>query len=556
MVIKKKDLSNQGKVKIVDYKNFVVEPVDISFGANIVLEQTKLTIQFGEHYGLIGKNGIGKTSLLNAIINRQLKIPDRLDMIYVKQEEPESDTVVLDALLSSDPVMFAKSKRLTELEIMIDTDESVSDAIIEELDVLSREIGSDGSRAKVRAQKILSGLGFNITDQQKEVKLFSGGWRMRISLAKALFMNPTLLILDEPTNHLDLHANLWLTSYLKSYKKTILVVSHDQYFIDEVCTTIIHIHNKKLYYYTGNYDKFQRQLQLETDKLQKDWKLASKKVDAMRKKNKTAKAINEYLKANKIVRPEKKYEVIIKFIEPNVLKGNFLNMEDIKFGYNVSSASVTGPNELSGTSDDSGNLIYKDLNLEIKSNSRIAIVGKNGIGKSTLLKLVTNEIEPLGGSIVRNSALKIGYYNQHFEDSMPMNSTGVEFIQGLNTDIDLTTSHKYLSMFGLEPIHHKTLIGSLSGGQKARVKLASFGVIKPHLLVLDEPSNHLDIVAIESLIGALNSYAGAILIVTHNFDLITKLNCELWVVDEDGLNPYQGSYDEYICDVVGDQSDD
>ena len=295
--------------------------MDISFGANIVLEQTKLTIQFGEHYGLIGKNGIGKTSLLNAIINRQLKIPDRLDMIYVKQEEPESDTVVLDALLSSDPVMFAKSKRLTELEIMIDTDESVSDAIIEELDVLSREIGSDGSRAKVRAQKILSGLGFNITDQQKEVKLFSGGWRMRISLAKALFMNPTLLILDEPTNHLDLHANLWLTSYLKSYKKTILVVSHDQYFIDEVCTTIIHIHNKKLYYYTGNYDKFQRQLQLETDKLQKDWKLASKKVDAMRKKNKTAKAINEYLKANKIVRPEKKYEVIIKFIEPNVLKG-------------------------------------------------------------------------------------------------------------------------------------------------------------------------------------------------------------------------------------------
>ena len=295
------------KAKIRDYKNFIVDPVDIAFGANIILENTKLNVQYGEHYGLIGKNGIGKTSLLNAIMDKTLDIPEKLDIIYVKQEEAESDETVLNALLKADPVFYEKVQRLNELEELV-SDETVSDAIVDEFNKLSEEVGSEGRKTEIRAQKILLGLGFNSMEQQKKIKEFSGGWRMRVSLAKALFMVPSLLILDEPTNHLDLHANLWLTSYLKTYPKTLILVSHDQYFIDEVCTVIMHIHNKKLIYHKGNYDQFQKQLQAELDKNQKDWKLVEKKVDEMKKENKTMKDVNAFLKEKGVTRPEKKNE--------------------------------------------------------------------------------------------------------------------------------------------------------------------------------------------------------------------------------------------------------
>ena len=179
----------------------------------------------------------------------------------------------------------------------------------------------------------------------------------------------------------------------------------------------------------------------------------------------------------------------------------------------------------------------------------MAIVGKNGVGKSTILKLIVGELVPVSGCIIKSPVLRIGYYNQHFEESMPFDLNGVQYLMALNNDIDLTQAHKYLSLFGLEPVHHNIIIGTLSGGQKARVKFASFGVIKPHLLILDEPSNHLDIVAIESLVCALNNFEGAILLVTHNFDIITKLNSELWVVENGHMEKYIQDYDDYVQEI-------
>jgi len=536
------DLEN--KIITRDYKNFIIDPVDIAFGGNIILDSTKLSIQYGEHYGLIGKNGIGKTSLLNAIAERKLDVPDRLDMVYVKQEEPESDLGVVEIILKSDTVNYPKYQRLNELEELVSSENISSgadgslelDDLMLEYDRLSREIGSDESKARARAQKILFGLGFNGEDQLKKVKSFSGGWRMRISLAKALFMTPTLLILDEPTNHLDLHANLWLTNYLKNYPKTILVVSHDQFFVDEVCTTIIHIHNKKLNYYKGNYAKFQKIYTDELTKIQNDWDKFKKKIDSMRKAKKSQAEIDLYVKKNPIVKPDKEYEVKINFLQPTLTKGIFLTMENVSFGYEENQTF---------------RLLYHNLNFELQSDSRVAIVGKNGVGKSTLLKLLVGELEPIEGEIMKNSSLRIGYYGQHFEETMPMDISGVAYLQKLNSNIDLTSAHKFLALFGLESDHHSTLIGSLSGGQKARLCLSSFAVMKPHLLVLDEPTNHLDIVAMESLIDALNKFEGAVVLVTHNFDLITKINCELWCVDEDGLHRYDGNYDDYIAEVVG-----
>ena len=512
-----------------DYKNFTIDPVNIAFGKLVILQDTKLTISYGERYGLVGKNGIGKTTLLNAIANRTINIPARLDIIYVKQEEPESDKTVIDTLLSANEKLYALSKRLIELEeIVVDPD--VTDEILEEYDAIGKEIGTEHLKAKAIAQKILHGLGFNNSDQHRIVSEFSGGWRMRIALAKALFMTPTLLILDEPTNHLDLHANIWLTDYLKSYPKTILVVSHDKYFIDEVCTTIVHINNRRLKYYRGNYDQFQTQLNLENDKIQKDWLLLQKKIEAMRKSKKTPTEIEEYIKSVNITKPEKDFVVRINFMQPALIKGTFISVNNMTFGYDA--------------------LIYNNLTLDISANSRIAIVGKNGVGKSTLLKLINGDLTPSCGDIYRAGTLRIGYYHQHFEESMPYEIDGVKYLMDLNKEIDVTTARKYLSMFGLEPMYHKTNIGLLSGGQKARVKLSSFGISQPHILMLDEPTNHLDIVAIESLINALNNFNGAIIIVTHNFDMITRINAELWVADDNMLHKYQGDYNEYIQEII------
>lgn len=520
-----------------DYKSFVIDSIDVAFGKLVLLENTKLTIQYGEHYGLIGKNGIGKTALLNAIAQKTIPIPERLDIIYVRQEQEEScnsDTSILEILMSSNERLYELNKRYIELETQLQMDQDLELEIVDEFETLNNMIGSEQIKSKVLAQKILLGMGFSKEDQTKGVSYFSGGWRMRISLAKALFMTPTLLILDEPTNHLDLHANLWLTEYLKTYPKTVLVVSHDRYFIDEVCTVMIHINNKRLNYYRGNYDQFQRQLTLEKEKHIKDWTKYEKRIISMRREKKSPAEITEYISTSKISRPEKDYTVKINFIEPTLISDNYITIEDLSFNY------PDGPPILS------------DINLNIHANTRIAIVGPNGAGKSTFLKLLVKDLIPSTGQIITCPVLRIGYYSQHFIEQMPFDLNGVEYLASLNKDIDLTMTHKYLHLFGLESDMHKIKIGQLSGGQKARVKLASFGVTKPHLLILDEPTNHLDIVAIESLVNALNNFSGAIILVTHNYDVITRLNCELLVVNNGLMKKYNNTYQKYVNEIYND----
>ncbi len=509
-----------------DYKNFKIEPLDIAFGKLVILQDTKLIIRYGERYGLIGKNGIGKTSLLNAIAERRIAVPDKLDIIYVKQEEPESQLTVIDALLTANKTVYEMNQRLIELEKFV-TSESCDDEILEEYENLTKKIGFDFEKSKAFAQKILHGLGFGAQDQERHINEFSGGWRMRISLAKALFMTPTMLILDEPTNHLDLHANIWLTEYLKTYPKTVILVSHDKYFIDEVSTTIIHIHGKKLNYYTGNYDQYQKQLKQAIEKNMKDWLALEKKVLSMKKAHKNASEIDAFVKKSAIIKPEKEHAVRINFLQPTIIGHDYITMDAVSFSYN-------------------DNLIVDNLDITIGAGRRIAIVGKNGVGKTTILKLLIGELLPISGSVNKSPIVRIGYYNQHFEDSMPFEINGVQYLSELNKEIDITTAHKYLSLFGLEPQYHSTKIGALSGGQKARVKFASFGVTKPHLLILDEPSNHLDIAAIESLVNALNNFEGAIVLVSHNFDIVTSIRSELWVVENAKMFKYQGTYDDYV----------
>lgn len=525
--------SNKKKPNNMDHKNFMIDKFDIAFGANVIFKDAKLVIEYRQHYALIGRNGIGKTSLLNMINDKKNGIPNDLDIVYVKQEDFDINKTVIETVLLSDINTQIKINKFNDLSKIIN-DESIAfdDDIFQQYNKISTEIGNDNEINKAKVHKILVGLGFSKEEHNKKVSDFSGGWRMRVSLAKALFMVPTLLILDEPTNHLDLYASLWLTNYLKKYPNTFIVVSHDKYFLNEICTTIIRIDNKKLNYYKGNLDLMEKQCDIDQKKYKKDYETYLKKLEYMRSSNKkTQKEIDAYIKNNHVQRPEKEYIVKINFIQPNILKGNLITFQDMDFGYN-------------------NILIYHNINFSITQESRIAIVGKNGIGKSTLLKLMNGNISPNSGNIIKSHRLKIGYYDQHFENSLPTDMTAVDYIMSLNNNVDKTLAHKYLSNFCLEPIYHKIFISNLSGGQKARVKLASFGVIQPHILILDEPSNHLDIVTIDSLINAINNFEGAVIVVTHNFDLITKMNCQLWNVTDEGIQQYNGDYNDYINDII------
>ena len=515
--------------RIVDGKNFSIA-VNISHGKLIILENTKLVIQIGEHYGLVGKNGIGKTSLLNAIANRHINVPTDLDMIYVKQEEPDTESSVLETLVSADVDLHVGKKRQLELEELLTTSD-FNDNDLAEYDKLCQIIESDYIRAQNRARKILFGLGFELNQQHEPVSNFSGGWRMRISLAKALFMTPILLILDEPSNHLDLYGIIWLSSYLKTYPNTIILVSHDKYLLDEVCSVIINIDNKKLHYYRGNYELFEDQLIKDQNKKIKDYQLFKKTITAMRKKNKSKTEIEEFIKKNEITEPAKNYSVKINFLQPNTMKETYVIMENVIFSYV------------------NCNINLENINLVIDAKTRMSIVGKNGVGKSTLLKLITGDLIPNDGNIIKSPTLRIGYYNQHFEESLPADLYPVDYLMSLNPLIDNKTAHKYLSMFGLEPVNHSTIIAKLSGGQKARVKFASFGIIRPHLLLLDEPTNHLDIITLGSLISALNNFDGAVVLVTHNIDMITSLNSDIWIIDNHKLFKYQKGYDDYVQDI-------
>lgn len=330
--------------------------------------------------------------------------------------------------------------------------EDMKDYSLNDIHSRLREIESE--KAVPRAKSILCGLGFNAKDiESKPSKEYSGGWRMRLALARALFMRPALLILDEPTNHLDIQASVWLENYLKSYEYSLLLVSHDQILLDEVVTNIIHFDQQKLVKYKGNYSSFRKQ-----------YPASSKKEN-------------------------------INFIAPKPLTDSALiTFTDVSFGYDAS-------------------LLFKDLNFGIYSDSKIGLVGPNGIGKSSLLNIILGNVE-YQGSVYVNRHMRIGYFCQHQIDNLNLNSTCLEYLSSIR-DLNVAEQRKLLGRFGLVGATPLQKIASLSGGQKSRLVFASIAMVEPHLLLLDEPSNHLDIETISTLIESLQEYKGGLVIISH-----------------------------------------
>jgi len=515
-----------------DYRNISVKQFSIDTPKKKLFENTDLKISWKHRYGLLGPNGRGKTTILNHIANRILPISKDLDILLVEQEVLPSDKSVINVVLDANERKRQLEKQILVIENIVETNDDFDESLIDEMTELRSElisIGSEKDESKVRV--ILSGLGFIGDNQEKPTKDFSGGWRMRIAIAKALYMEPTLLLLDEPTNHLDLNAVIWLTDYLINWKKSLLVVSHNQHFLNDVCTDILHIENLKINHYRGGYYRFTKALKQKKEKHEKEWKKIEKRIKEIKKKGISKKKVLEFISNCTIKRPERKYIVNIDFGEPTDLSRPVLCVENVDFHYKKDKP------------------ILENINFGLDLKSRITIVGPNGAGKSTFINLLVGNLNPINGKIFRNHSLRFAYYNQHFINVLPMDKTPIEYLQTIQNLPDKEI-RRLLGIIGLEGSEHVKHIDKLSGGQKARVVLVSCQMMNPHILILDEPTNHLDIESINGLIDAINNFDGGVVIVSHDMKLITQTDCVLWVCENKEIKKFDGNYDVYRDKII------
>ncbi len=498
----------------------------------VLLDNVDCIISNGHKYGLIGLNGTGKTSLLNYIMkSKELK---DVDKHMVNQESPISDTLtVYNTVLQSNTKLFNILQRIEELEILMEQDvDSENEKLNDEYYLLQDKLDElDFNRENSKIRKILHGLGFINEQQDLPNSSFSGGWRMRIALACALYREPTLLLLDEPTNHLDLEANIWLIDYLSKYQKTIIVISHNIEFLNEICTDIIHLENMKLNYYKGNYSKFKKAYDQKLTEMTKTIEKEEKKIMEWKKSGKkTKKDIDEYLKKTPLPILPKPYFVRINFTNIPEDDTNLIEVSDVSFSYNENKK------------------ILDNVSLGLNTNSRYTIVGKNGVGKSTMMKIIMKELIPTSGFVKMNEHINVGYFHQHTTEQLPGELTPVEYLMGLDKKLNEQNIREYLGRIALEGTHHKKKISELSGGQKVRLCLCELQIRQPDVLLLDEPTNHLDIYSIEALIEAINNFNGAVLIISHDSNLINETNCQVLELDNYKLN--KTTYDEYVDKII------
>lgn len=537
-------LENQQDIKVENF-SIAARGKDLFINANLYITASR-------RYGLVGPNGHGKTTLLRHIQMRALNIPPNIDVLYCEQEVVADQTKAIDAVLKADT---KRTALLEEEKKIMDEANKGSTKSTERLKEVYDELNAIGAdAAEPKARRILAGLGFTREMMERPTKSLSGGWRMRVSLARALFIEPTLLMLDEPTNHLDLNAVIWLDNYLQQWKKTLLVVSHDQSFLDNVCTDIIHLDQQKLFYYRGNYGTFKKMLIQKRREQAKAYEKQEKLLREMKasgKSTKTAEAkqkevltrkqqknrakqqtSQEEEKPTELLQKPREYIVKFHFPNPSPLNPPILGLNGVTFGY-----------------EKSPDVLFKNLDFGIDMQSRVAIVGPNGVGKSTLLKLLTGDLEPNKGELIKNHRLRLGKYDQHSGDQLNLEESPVEYLQRV-FNIPYQDSRKMLGKFGLASHGHTIKIKDLSGGQKSRVAMADLSCRAPDVLIMDEPTNNLDIESIDALADALNVFEGGVIIVSHDQRLIRETNCTLWVVEEQSINEVDGDFDDYRRELL------
>lgn len=530
-----------------------IEGLDLAFGGMTLLDGAELHLPYGRRVGVIGRNGCGKTTLMRAIARKELPLPEGMDIVYVEQEIEGCEKTPLEVVLESDENRQALLNEETELTDAMTQAEDAGiepDAkLAERLAAVYEELGQmDADKAKARAASILDGLGFSVEGMTKQtINEFSGGWRMRISLACALFVEPKLLLLDEPSNHLDAMTVIWLGDYLSRWPHTIACVSHDRAFLNEICTDVIHVKDCKLHSYAGNYDDFEktrreRMKEIERSAESQEMRRAhmQKFVDKFRYNAKRATMAQSRLKMlqrmdeERVVVPSEEEEFEFDFPEPGALTGSHASVQicDVTFGYDGQEA------------------LFKNLDFSVNMDSRTVLLGPNGAGKSTLLKLLLGENLPQEGEVKRSSKLRLGYFSQHHIETLVLWRTPLEHMKVTFPDALLPELRSHLAKLGVKAEQALRPINTLSGGQKSRVALAVITYQRPHILILDEPTNHLDIETLDSLIMALNGFNGGLLVVTHDARLVTSV-CETICICESGaVKEFRGEYTDYRKQMV------
>ena len=499
-----------------------------------LLDNAGAGIPTGQKVGLVGRNGSGKTTLLRLIIGELapdtggVTIPRNSRIGTVAQEAPGGETTLIDTVLKADA---RREALLQEAESATDPDR------IAEIQINLTDI--DAYSAPSRAATILAGLGFDEAAQRRSCQAFSGGWRMRVALASVLFTEPDILLLDEPTNYLDLEGTIWLETYLKNYPHTVMIVSHDRDLLNKAVEGIVLLEDGKLTYYSGGYDRFERTrreqqaLQLKLKKKQEDQRRHMQAfVDRFRAQANKAKQAQSRLKALARLEP------IASIVENRVTPFNFpspekamspplIRFEEVAVGYDPDPPVLT------------------DITLRLDTDDRIGLLGANGNGKSTFAKLLAGRLAPASGIKQVSKKVQVGYFAQHQLDELNFENSPYDHIRELMENATEAQVRARLGGLGFGIDKADTKAGKLSGGEKARLLFSLATFHAPHLLILDEPTNHLDVDSRQALIQAINEYAGAVVLISHDRHLIETCADRLWLVANHTVGPYDGDMDDY-----------
>ncbi|MDP9127459.1 MAG: ABC-F family ATP-binding cassette domain-containing protein [Pseudomonadota bacterium] len=508
---------------------------DLSYrvGGRTLLDNVAVNIPAGHRVGLVGPNGAGKTTLFKLISGELSPDGGRVSLIknssigMVRQDIPADETPLIDIVLAADT---ERAELMKEAETTEDMDRF--GYIYDRLNEIS------AYDAPSRAASILAGLGFSEEAQGQPISSFSGGWRARVALAAVLFRQPNVLMLDEPTNHLDFESMVWLENFLMRYRETLIIISHDRDILNKTVSHILHLENQKLMQYTGNYDQFERS---RAEKMMNQQALHEKqmaqKAHMMKFVDRFRATASKARQAQSRLKAIEKMDIVdavmaervtaFTFPDPKEMKSPLIRLEKVDAGYTP------------------GKPVLRALDLHINHDDRIALLGANGNGKSTLVKLISDRLAPMAGEIHKSAKLKVGYFAQFQTDELDVALTPFKILKAAMQEASEVKVRAALSKFGFDKHKADTKVGGLSGGEKARLLFCLMSFDAPHILLLDEPTNHLDIDAREALMQALNNYNGAIILVTHDTHLVECVADQLWLVKDGKCLPYDDDLEAY-----------